>query len=187
MAQPPRSRRTVAGVHGHVCKSKPREPFVRRGRKIPVAFHRINHRRKPRKNRGRVPRTRADLQYFFMPLQFHRFDHGRHDEGLRNGLPFADGNGLVLIGLPAKFFGNEFMPWDFEHRIQHSRIPNASLAQLPLNHFPPLCREIRLRRLVWMQHVHALAPPGQVHRRGRAPIPRNNSATAASSCESCEP
>ena len=48
---------------------------------------------------GGVTRARADLEHAIATLEFGRFDHGGHHEGLRDGLPRFNRQRTIFVGV----------------------------------------------------------------------------------------
>ena len=55
-------------------------------------------------NRRLISRAGADFQYRLRALQLQGLTHQTNHEGLRDGLPLANGQGIIAIGLPLKRF-----------------------------------------------------------------------------------
>ena len=67
----------------------------------------------------------ADLQHLVARLRIDRFGHVGHHEGRRNGLPLADGQGHVEIGVGPLGEGNKFVPRRLAHGVDDAGVLHA--------------------------------------------------------------
>lgn len=91
--------RTVAHEYGHIPVAEPDKDGGSGISQGPVALNRVDSRRQFRKQSSLITGSRSNFQYNVFRFNRQIFEHERDYVRLRNGLLFADGKGVVLVGL----------------------------------------------------------------------------------------
>ena len=112
-------------------------------RQLEVALDGVNLASPAAQNAGLVTRAGADLQHAFVAIQLQQIGHQRDNVGLRNGLPDADRQRAVFIGIRPIFLAQELMAGQAAEGFQHARGKNAAPFDLPAHHAIAEGREIR--------------------------------------------
>lgn len=86
-------------------------------------------------NRGGIPRTCPHFQHAIGRLEFQGLGHQGHDIGLRNRLPFLDGQCGVVVGELRHFGRNKSLARYFPESSQHGGISYPSLCKLAFDKF----------------------------------------------------
>src|SRR5947209_2160940 len=102
---------------------------------------------------GLVAGARSYLKHAVSGTDLRTLKHGSNDVGLRSGLLFGDGNGMVGVSFRPVMLTDEFMARDLAHSRQHPLIMNATAMELLLHHGRTLGQERLLLDLV-RTHVH---------------------------------
>ncbi len=137
----------VAYQTGDVGAAEPLEALLGAGGEFRDLLDGVHMAGEARKDGGLVARAGAHLEDGFVPGQFQRLGHDRHHVRLRDGLPGADGQGLILVGLGHVLGEHEFFPGDFPEGVEHAGIADVAAAQLPLDHLGALGGQLGLRRV----------------------------------------
>ena len=116
-----------------------------------------------------VTRSGADLKHAVGGFQRERLGHHPDDQRLRDGLPVADRECPIGVGVAADLLGDELVPWHRSHRRQHARVAHdlgdaRNHARAPLGERRLLVAVRRDRPVVGSPPVHA-----PIVRRRRAP------------------
>ncbi len=90
-----------------------------------------------------IARAGAHFEHFLVSLQPERFGHSGHDVGLRDGLAFADGEGMVFISLREVLWVHELVSRDFQEGLEHARVADVAAAQLPFHHLGAPLGQVR--------------------------------------------
>ena len=91
-----------------------------------------------RQHRRGIAAAGPDLEHAVAGRDLGRGRHQRHDIRLGDGLVFLDRQRHVVIGKFAQVLGDEFLARHAAHRVEHPRIGDAAIGDLPLHHLPPL-------------------------------------------------
>jgi hypothetical protein len=83
---------------------------------------------------GLVAGPGPDLEDLLRSIQAERFVHEGDDLGLGNGLPLADGQGLIGVSRASQVLRDEEMTGDFAHGRQDPLVANAPGPDLLVNH-----------------------------------------------------
>jgi hypothetical protein len=62
-------------------------------------------------------------------------EHRGHDVRLRDGLPLANRQRVIFVGVLPKRLRYELVPWHFAHGVKHPPVADAALGNLRANHF----------------------------------------------------
>ncbi len=92
---------------------------------------------------GLVSRAGSDFENGLLGEQIEYFQHESNDVGLRNGLTFANGEGVVVIRLKVVGLGDELVTGYASHGCEHALIANTALAQLCFDHVRAAVVEVR--------------------------------------------
>src|SRR5260370_8018372 len=106
----------------------------RRGRQLRMALHRIHLGAEQRKQRRHIAGTGADFENAVGSLKSKVLEHRGHDVRLRDGLPLADGQWMILVRVLPKSLRNKLVSRHFAHSLKNPPIPNATIANLLANH-----------------------------------------------------
>src|SRR5207247_1656682 len=91
-----------------------------------------------------VAGARADLQHLFLPRQPEQRRHERHDVRLRDRLPLADRQRMVLVGAVGESLLDEPVPRDAPHGVEHASVGDPAALELLVHHALALARQARL-------------------------------------------
>jgi hypothetical protein len=83
---------------------------------------------------GLVSGTGTDLEYAMVGPDFERLEHVGDDVRLGDGLSFADGDGVVVIGGVVEMRWDELVARNFLHRREDTFIVDAAAAELSGDH-----------------------------------------------------
>lgn len=89
---------------------------------------------KPRKNRRLIPRSRPDLEHVIAGLNAKCLRHHRDHVRLRDGLPFANGQGTIVIRVVRAVGGHKQVPRHGTHRLEDTRIVHTAACNLRPDH-----------------------------------------------------
>ena len=118
----------VAYQTGDVGAAEPLEALLSAGGVFRDLLDGVHVAGEARKDGGLVAGAGAHLEDGFVPGQFQRLGHDRHHVRLRDGLPGADGQGLVLVGLARMLGRHEFFPRDFPEGVEHAGVADVAAA-----------------------------------------------------------
>jgi hypothetical protein len=104
-----------------------------------VTLHRDHLRGKFCKQGSHISRSGSYFQNFVRGSKCESFQHAGDDIGLRDGLTFADGQRMILIGLMPVRFGNELVARHTQHGVEHALVGDSARAKLRFDH-PPACQ-----------------------------------------------
>ena len=136
----------VAYQTGDVGAAEPLEALPGAGGEFREFLDGVHVADEARKDGGLVAGAGAHFEDGFVPGQFQRLGHNRHHIRLRDGLPGADGQGLILVGFACMLGRHEFFPRDFPEGVEHARVADVAVAQLPLDHLGALGGQLGLRQ-----------------------------------------
>src|SRR5208282_3630252 len=100
-----------------------------------MPLHRIHFGTEQRKQSRHVAGTGADLEDAIIGLKSEVFEHRSHDVRLRDGLPLADGQRMIAVGVQPEGLRDKLMPRHSAHGVEHSKVANSALGELRADHF----------------------------------------------------
>ena len=124
----------VADVDIDVCMAEAAESGLSRGRERGLALDGVYMSSKFRQKRSLITRAGANFEDGVVGRQAKQFEHESNDVGLRDGLAFADGERVVVVGLIAVGRSDKLVARDLAHGGEHALVLDAALAQLRLDH-----------------------------------------------------
>jgi len=83
---------------------------------------------------GHVSGAGTDFEDAVGGQERERFQHEDDDIGLGNGLAFADGEGMIVIGFAAVCLGNKFITRHAQHGAEDALVGDAAGAKLVVDH-----------------------------------------------------
>jgi len=83
---------------------------------------------------GLVSGAGADFKDTMVGGDFERLQHVGDDVRLGDGLPFADGDRIVVVGSVVKMRWDKLVAWDFLHRGKDALVVDAATAELRRDH-----------------------------------------------------
>ncbi len=83
---------------------------------------------------GLISGAGADLENAVFGRERESLEHVGDDVGLGDGLALADGNGIVVVGAVPELPGDELVPGDALHGLQHAFVVDATATQLDGDH-----------------------------------------------------
>ncbi len=81
-----------------------------------------------------IARARADVQGLGLRAALGQLGHQRHDVRLRDRLPVADRQRMVVVGATSECFGHETVPRHVLHRPKHFRVGDVPAAEVLFDH-----------------------------------------------------
>jgi hypothetical protein len=129
-----KTKSAVSGKDSGVVIAEFGENFARSLGQSGMAFDGENLLGKLSKQSGHIAGTSSNFENLVGGSELEGVEHDSNNVRLRDGLVVTDRKGMVFVGLAAIGFRDKSMTGHAEHSIEHTRIRDATVPELGVDH-----------------------------------------------------